>query len=400
MSSLRRTAITSSIILLVMFNLFNLLNLVFQITSARLLSVTDYGILATLLAFLYILVIFSESIQTVIVKYTSTNESSGKLKNLMRRAFRKTWKASFLLFVAYLLLGIFIAPLLKINYLLFALNGLTIFIVFFTPITRGLLQGRKQFFSLGSNLIFEGALKLLISVGLILLGFGVFGALVGILLALYAALFLSFIPLKDIFRSKEEHIDIGGIYTYSWPVFFAVVSIIFLTNIDLIIAKIVFEETLAGEYAIASVLAKMIFLGTQPISRAMFPLSAQHSQSRKKVLSGSLFLLVAIILLAITVFFIAPELAIYLFSQKTLAGAATILPYLAVATSILSVSNLFLFYALSKDTIKHTWILLFIIPISLVSLYIFSSTLLTFSITFTIISIIFLLASLLLILSK
>ena len=52
-----------SIVLLIAFNIFNFFNFVFHFSMARLLSISDFGILATLFAIIYILTGFSESIQ-------------------------------------------------------------------------------------------------------------------------------------------------------------------------------------------------------------------------------------------------------------------------------------------------------------------------------------------------
>ena len=153
-----------SLILLITFNIFNALNFVFHLTMARLLTLSDYGILVTLFTIIYMLAVFSESIQIVITKYSSSEDKIGRLKNLLKKSLKKSFVLSVLFFVAYLVVAIFLSSLLKIEYFLLALNGLIIFAVFFSPITRGLLQGRKKFKALGGNMIIEAVTKLVLAV--------------------------------------------------------------------------------------------------------------------------------------------------------------------------------------------------------------------------------------------
>ena len=54
-----RGVVKGSLILLIAFNVFNGLNFVFHFFMARMLSVSDYGILATLFTITYVLAVFS-----------------------------------------------------------------------------------------------------------------------------------------------------------------------------------------------------------------------------------------------------------------------------------------------------------------------------------------------------
>ncbi len=57
-----------SIILLISINIFNALNFLFHFFMARMLTISDYGILAALMSIVYVLTIPSEAIQTIISK--------------------------------------------------------------------------------------------------------------------------------------------------------------------------------------------------------------------------------------------------------------------------------------------------------------------------------------------
>ena len=85
---------------------------------ARMLTPADYGTLAALFSIIYLTGIFSESIQTVIVKYSASEKSKARLKNLITRSIKKALKFSIIIFIGYILLSIPLSFMLEIPYLL------------------------------------------------------------------------------------------------------------------------------------------------------------------------------------------------------------------------------------------------------------------------------------------
>ena len=111
-----------SLVLLISFGIFNFLNFVFQLSMARMLSIVDYGIFATLFSMIYMLAVFTESIQTIMTKYSSREDDKGRLKNIMKKALKKSGFVSLGLFITYLILAVPLSFLLRINYFLLFLN--------------------------------------------------------------------------------------------------------------------------------------------------------------------------------------------------------------------------------------------------------------------------------------
>lgn len=397
MLKLNKALIGGSLVLLITFNLYNILNFIFQFSMARMLSVIDYGILATLFSIIYISGVFSESIQTIIMKYTSSEKNSGRIKNLMKLSLKKALYVSLILFIIFLFIAIPLKYLLNINYPLLALTGIIIISSFFTPVTRGIMLGKKMFKSLGFNLIAESFGKLVLSIILVFIGLKVYGAIIATIIAVSLAFLFSISSLKYITKSKEKPAKIEGIYQYSVPVFFITLIITLFFSIDIIIAKIMFSEQEAGAYAIASILAKTIFWGTAPISKAMFPLSAENGSDNKKsrniALNAFIFLFLCIIVI-LTAFYFFPNLIIKIFSGKELIESSSILFLLGIALSLLSLSNLVLLYKLSKDKTKgYLYSVIFLI-IEIVLLFYFSSSLIQFSLALIASSAMFLIGSL------
>lgn len=362
---------------------------------ARTLSVSDYGVLAVLFSIIYILTIFSESIQTIITKYSATEKDEGKLKNILKRSLKKGTSLATALFLIYLGVILVLAPILKINYLLLVINGLAIYSVILLPINRGILQGKSKFKPLGFSIITESFLKLIFSVSLVLIGWKIYGAIMGLILGGVSALVLSFLPLRYLSKVKEHPSNTKGIYNYTGKVFFVTALIVLFYTIDVIIIRILFSGETAGVYAIASILGKIIFWGTVPIGKAMFPLSAEsrNANKNKNIFLNALFIMTAIILVSLALFYLIPDKIVQIFSGKKIPEAANILFYLGVAFSLISISNLILLYKLSIDKTKKYYFLSIFFLIEVILFFVFSGSLETFSISFIVSSAIFLLGS-------
>jgi len=391
MMKFNKALLGGSIIFLIGSNLYQALNFGFHFCMARMLTPADYGILATLFSIVYMTGIFSESLQTIVAKYSSGEKDNGKLKNLVKRTANKALKISFILFLIYLVAAIALSYILKISYPLVSLTGLIIFAAFLPPITRGTLQGTKRFFSLGINLIIEGFAKLVIAIVLVFFGWKVYGAMTATILSFVIAFIFSVLAIRDVMKSKEKPIKAEGIYSYSLPVFVVLFSILVFYSIDVIIAKIVFDPTTAGYYAIASILAKTIFFGTQPISKVMFPLAAEKkNQKGNHLILNALGLVMICIFAALLMFYFFPDFIIWIFSGKHITESSNILFYLGIAISLLSLTNLTLLYKLSKGKTDKYFIFLIFPLIEVVLLCIFSHNLIEFSIAFITSSAIFL----------
>lgn len=382
---LNKNLLKGSIILLISFNVYNALNFFFHFAMVRMLSVVQYGILASLFSIIYVLAVFTESIQTVITKYTTEEADQGKLKDILKKTFRKSFIISVALFIVYILLAILFAPLLKISYPLMVLNGTIIILAFLSPIARGILQGKKRFAALGVNMIVESGVKFVLAILLVSIGWAVYGAIIGTIVGVVVALGLSFINISPILKAKEEKASTEGIYGYTKPTFTILLIILMLYSIDVLIAKIFFSEEIAGAYAIASTLAKTIFFGTQPISRAMFPLSAENHSDEKKsenIFSNALALFIFGVLAVLALFYFLPDFIIKIFSGKEITAAAGILFYLGVAISIISLAHLILLYKLSMGKVKNYQCLFIFVVIEICLLSWFSTNIFQFTIAF------------------
>lgn len=380
-----------SFILFLMINIFNFLNYLFHFLTARMLPPAQYGILATLMAIVYIMTIPSESIQTIIAKYSSNlskNKDYGKLRTLVRKSFLKGLKISLILFIVYILLVPIISIVLNISMILLAITGLAIFAVFIMPIGRGILQGTKSFYSLGINYVSEGTIKVILAFAFISLGLMVFGAISAVILSALLAFLISLLSFSYLYIYKREELEIDELHHYSLNVFFFIATIMILLGMDMIVAKMIFTEETVGQYAVASIIGKMIFFATISVSKSMFPLTSEKSHLPKdsfKLLLKALSITLTISFIALIIFLLFPKPFIsILFSNKYLEISGLII-ITGLAFTFLSLSNVLLIYTLSQKNKTSFKKIIFFMSVSLLIQFLFlyfsGSSLKTFSLS-------------------
>ena len=393
--------VRGSLILFIAINLFNFMNYLFHFFMARMLGPADYGVLAVLMSILYIISVPSESIQTIVSRYTSkylAEKKLGKIKSLLSRTLKKSVKFAFFIFLIYIPVAFFLSNFLKIDFLLILLTGTIVFGFFMMPINRGILQGKKKFKELGLNMITESGTKLIIAIFLVYIGLGVYGAISGNLMGVFLAFVFAFIFMKDVVKSKKVEIETKGIYAYGMPVFIVIISIMVMLSMDIILAKRFFSPEIAGQYAVASMLGKMIFFGTAGISKAMFPFATEKFENGDKshgVFYKSLLIIFAFILIALVFFGLIPKFIVGILFGSQYLAISNIVIYTGLAFGFLSITNLILIYSLRAHKIRFSYLLFIFILLEIILLSLFNSSLKSFSIALVTANFIMMLGSLL-----
>ena len=389
-----------AIVLFITMNLFNLLNFVFHFSMGRLLGPADYGVLAVLMSIVYIYGIPSEAIQNLITKYTSkfnAKDEKGKINFLMNKSLKKGFKIALLIFILVALISIFVAKFLEINFWLIFLTNIIIFISFSSPIARGVLQGRKKFTALGNSMVIESSIKLFFAISFVLFGFAVFGAIGGVLIGVIAGLVFSLYFNKDILKLEKTPAEFNGIYQTSKPYFITMVVILLVFSIDIILAKRFFSPETAGQYAVLSMLGKMIYFGTFAISKAMFPLTSEKTEQKKDssdLFKNSLAIILAVCGISILAYFFLPTLIIKILYGSAYIEIAPYLVFSGITFTFLSLTNLILIYKLSTEKLKKSHLLFAFLIIEVVLLAFFHSSILEYIIALMVSNIIMFIGSL------
>jgi len=374
--------IRGGVILFIMINLFNLLNYIFHFAMARMLGPEDYGILVVLMSFAYIFGVPVEAIQAIISKYTTKFSDKGKVKDIILRGMKKAASISGRLYLVFIPVAIFFAYFLNIKFMLLAITGLILISSFINPVLRGALQGEKRFNSLGLSLNLESIIRLVFAIILVYFINNAYSAITAVVISGFLAFFITLLFIKDILEEKRKRVGVGEIYSYSKSSFILFLAIMLVLSIDTILAKRFFNPDLAGKYAVASIVGKMIFFGVMGISKAMFPISSEKKEKKhqRKVLKKALWLTLASIFIALIIFLVIPEFFIKILFGSKYIEISSLLVYTGLAFSFLSISNLIIMYRLSKGDVKMPWFMFLFVILQVILLALFNRNLFTFSV--------------------
>jgi O-antigen/teichoic acid export membrane protein len=389
-----------AIILFITMNLFNVLNFLFHFIMGRMLGPEKYGVLAVLMSLIAIYNVPSEAIQNLISNYTSKfnlKKEFGKIRYLMTRALKKGFIISVFIFIIVAFLTLFLSKFLNINFWLVLMTNLIVFYSFLSPIPLGVLQGKKKFGLLGWNMVMISFLKLFFAIYFVILGWGLFGAMGGLILGIGAGFIISIYFNKDILEEKEEKVHFDGIYPKSVPYFIVMIVIFSALSLDIILARRFFSPELAGQYSVLSMIGKTIFFITGAIGKAMFPLTSEKTDDKKasfKLFRKSLLWLVIISLTMVFSFTLIPQWVINLLYGSQYLEMAPFLIYSGISLSFLAFANLVLIYKLSQNKLKKSYYLFVFLAIDIFLLYMFHSNILEYTLAFMVSNIIMFIGSL------
>jgi O-antigen/teichoic acid export membrane protein len=298
--------------------------------AGRLLGPEKYGEFTALIALLMILSVASVAIMTVTVKYSSELVAKGyfvALSRLYKQFSRYTATFAIVLIVISFIFVKPISVFFSINDLLpICITILNFFFVFLIVVNRGVLQGGQKFFDVTTSTALEMFLKLFLGIILIKIGFGVAGAMLGMVLALVIVYFLSFLPLNKLLRTKDENksesfiFDKKEISAFAVPVLISTTLLMVALNLDIVLVKHYFNAETAGLYAAISNTAKIILYSTSPIVTVMFAMvTAKKITGEKhyKIFFYSVMLTIIGALIILSIYVAFPSMVIkILYGQK------------------------------------------------------------------------------------
>ncbi|MEK6907168.1 MAG: oligosaccharide flippase family protein [Nanoarchaeota archaeon] len=353
----------------------------FHFYMGRKLGPEDYGALGAILALIYLFTIPLTTIQTSIAKFTSIFKSEKKYKEihyLYKASTKKLLIFGIISMFIFLLLSNLIANYLHISLTPLLILSLYIIFSFLLYINRGLLQGLQKFNKFSINLIFEGLIKLISGIILILVGFKLNGAIGAIVFALISAFLISFYQLKNIIKYKIKKFDSNIIYKYTIPVLIALTMLTAFYSLDLLLVKHFFIDKRAGYYAAVSLLGKVVFFGSMPITQVMFPKVNELYHNKKKsknMLYKSALMILAFSLPVILIYFLFSKFIIKTLYGELYLEASNLLGWFAVMMTLFSLIYLISFYNLAINRKNFLYILGLFNILEIVLIYIFHDTL-------------------------
>lgn len=355
---------------------------VLNIFLVRSLTTTDYGIYASLLSIITLAGVLVQSFQPIIVRFATGYFAKNQIGYAQTLYFKS---GKLLLIFSVSIFIIFFIFLNQISeYLHLKNNSYVIFVGFVVAsqyigiINTSFLQSLLKFKIISLFAGIGGFARLASGVLLVFFGFNVFGALFAIFLSFFVPFILGFIPLRFLFSKvkKIEKIEISSkeLISYAIPTTIAVLSFVSLTSTDVLLVRHFFNEEDAGMYGALSLVGKVIFYFTGPISVAMFPLLIKKHTKGESVntLFYAALLLVLCPSLAITFFyFIFPSVSINFFLGNSYIKIAPYLGMFGIYITVFSVVSLCVnfFLSLKKTKIFIPVLIVALMQVSLISLF-------------------------------
>lgn len=351
-------------------NLANFGSYLYHLFMGRLLIPADYGELTAIITILGMLGMIPAAFGLVIIKFISAARNSVEISSIINWFFRCS--AVFALFISMIL--IIFVPLLS-TFLNIPNTRLTFLLV---PIfllstvasfNRFYLQGLLRFGRVVVGVLSELIVKLIVAILLVYGGLSVAGGLGGILAGSAVGLLLTCYFLKAYFKRKVNTPNVGAMCSYAIPVLFKSISMTSLYSIDLVLVKHFFTSHEAGLYAALSILGKIIFFASSPISSAMFPIVSKRQSEGlkyKNVFLLSLLLTCLIALPLLLIYWLFPETIIYLLYGAKYLGGADLLVWFGVFMVIFTVCSLLgsFFLSIGKTRVTILFCLVSIIQIA------------------------------------
>lgn len=324
-------------------------------------------------------------IRNVVAYYTAElsilPNATIRIGTFLRGRWRWAWQWGLLTAVLFALVSPFIGRLINVDstWALIA-AGFALLLFFLRPVTDGALQGVQNFLGLGGVAIVQSVCRFGLTVGLILLGLNLVGAVVALPVASSLALVLAVWLLRPYFRAPKTD-DVQKVsLRYSLLTLVGLGSFALLVYADAILVNRLLPEALAVQYTPVNILGRMNLFVPIAIGMVLFPKATQRHAQGKDARPYLLLALAATLipgLILTAVYFIFPGLITELVFRGQYPNPGSLLGLVGLATTLFAGINIWLNYALSAEKRPFVITLVFIVIAQIAAITLFHDSLQT-----------------------
>jgi O-antigen/teichoic acid export membrane protein len=225
----------------------------------------------------------------------------------------------------------------------------------------------------------EAVLKLVIGVGLVALGAGVYGALGGIFVA-SSTVVLGYGwhlrgSLRDASRPAFDRYD--EVYRYAAPALLVGFCVTVPTNGDVVLVRHLFSPVEAGYYAVIAVFGKVLVFLPGGITAVLFPKAASQASGDEPIsLLFRALVYTGVPLTAIVVAFVAvPGLLVTLLFGPAYRPAAELLPWYGAAIGAFALNSVILSFLLACRRTRPVWLYAVVTVLELLGIFVLAGSL-------------------------
>jgi O-antigen/teichoic acid export membrane protein len=324
------------------FAVSSVFNYGFQIAMGRLLSPTQFGLLNVLLGVCVVLSVPVSTLLMVLSKKAAECQAARDLpgvRGLLTRANRTVMVGGLAGLALFTLASSAIAGYLRVPSLApVIILGACIFSSFLSPINMALLQGLQNYTWVGISQGLGGPLKFAFCMVLVLAGFGLNGALAGLLVSQIVLWLLSSVPVRRSLAGVSAPLSSAGPGAAALkrvlPILLANLAFTLITQMDLVLVNRYFPAQESAIYASAAVLGRSVMYIPATLVLAMFPMVSEKqalNRDTNPLLLKSLLMTFCLSGTGALLFYAMPEWILLTFFGAQYAGAAPLLKYFGVA---------------------------------------------------------------------
>lgn len=362
----------------------NFINYLFNVTSGRLLGRDAYGEFAALLSILMILTVPINSLQAMVAKMVAQFhfvDDQASIREIVVSCLKICIIAAGAAVLIFLVLSRPIAGFLHISQVTpVIVCGLTIAITLLAPVFSGAIQGFQMFIMLGSLFLAYAAVRFVFGWVFIKLGWGVSGAILGGTVSSILMIVVSAFVIRGVFLQERQakKTRLRGIGRSYLPFILSNGILILLVSLDLVIVKRKFPSSIAGDYACAAFIGKIILYFPSSVGIVIFPkLVEAHvaGEDTRGLLSKGILIVFAGSLLLSAIFLSFPRFTITLLYGAEFIGATSILWIICLAMSGYTVVSILIYYFLATEENRFLLVSLTTCAVlGITAMYIFAST--------------------------
>jgi len=354
---------------------------VFHLMALHRLSVSDYGVLSSLLAGLTIASVPATIVTMIVVRYASEFHAVGdkaKLCKLSLRLLRVTGIAAALIVVAALIGRSAIA-----NYLHFTdqiapvLASLVLALTLMIPAARGLLQAKQHFGAFAISTALEGTGRASLGLAGIYLGAGVRGALLGFAAGGALSLIYTWIAVRRdwVTPARRLLIDVRRLLHTVGGVATTTACLTTMGFVDLLLVKHYFSPHDAGIYGAVSLAGRALFFMVSFLPAVLLPKATAKQAAGgdpRPVLAAAFAATCIIAVGVLTAFAVVPVTWI---AGNAYAAAGSYLVEYGIAIAFLSLTGLVTTYKIAIHRFDFLWPLISVTVLEIVAISLYHPSL-------------------------
>lgn len=333
-----------------------LLNYLYYPILGRLMPPTGFGEVQTLVSFFLQLSIFLSVLGLVTVNVAANYDNAERRNRVIFELERIALVAGLFLLVMSFVASHWLQGFFRFDSAVpFVVLAIAIFVTIPFTFRGAFVRGRHGFGVASLSNIIASAIKIIASIGLVVLGFGTAGAIWGLAIAqfvafIYIAYWARNMGLRQApetrWRSRPDMELLAPELRYAGMVLVTSLLITLQFSIDILVVKHYFDAHTAGLYAGVATVARVLFFVTGSVSQVLMPsVKMRNTAGENRTLLLRSLALVAVTGLPVLALFIAvPGFVVHLLMGQTYTEFANLLPMLGLAIFVVSIVNLLVSY--------------------------------------------------------